>query len=502
MNVTELSPLLHESHVSKKTKTKDGASNAVPFDASGGAIPSSFAGSYFGTLLNIMKTCMGTGCLALPYACQQGGIVLFIFGLLLIASWNLVAMHQLIDCLSYLPVRRGHRHRQQKGLNVSSKSIDGIGSVTVLTTSASESLDQPPIGTSTMGVVAWYAFGTQGLRILDCVIVVLFVGIITAYVAAVVSFMSDTPFSVNRWFDAIVAGVVMGTFAIVPDIGYLSGASGLGLIILFSAFVVIAGYGMVSLSTSNVAVSHPASPGDDILVWWPSSLGAVSHWYGIAVFGYGVVPLTYNFQESMNSPEKIIQVSATALTCVALSYFILGVGLYTLFPHLTSDVLHELPKVGIVPIITRCAMVGTILSTGPLLIVPCAEVVRGRLYCGKIAEATFEATASPFESLLVRASVRYGVVGLCVVVAIVLPNFVEVLALVGCFCVAFVSFCVPPALHLRLMYLTRIEATRSGSRIEYSIEKSRSYGGEIADVVLLLFGIAATIVSTISTLTN
>jgi amino acid permease len=489
MNVTELSPLLHESHDSRRTKDE-----SFVDDVDGHIrVSSSFAGTNFGTLLNIMKTCMGTGCLALPYACQQGGIVLFVLGLLVIAFWNVVAMHQLIDCLSYLPVRREqHRRRKQIDLEVSSKSMENTGSVPTSTTFSSDSADLPPFGTSTMGVVAWYAFGHRGLRVLDCVLVTLFVGIVTAYVAAVASFMSDTPFSINRWVDAILAGVAMGTIAIVPDIGYLSGASGLGLVILFSAFVVIAGYGMFDSSTSNVVVIHPTSLDNETLVLWPSSLGAISHWYGIAVFGYGVVPLTYNFQESMKAPDKIIPVSATALACVALAYAVLGVGLYALFPHLTADVLHELPKIGMVPIVTRCAMVGTILSTGPLLIVPCAEVVQGRLFAG----------TSPSESLFLRASVRYGVVGLCVVVAIVLPDFVEVLALVGCFCIALVSFCVPPALHLRLVYLTHKEATLSRSGPEFLEEKACRLSGATADVLLLLIGIVATIVSTISTLTN
>jgi hypothetical protein len=352
-----------------------------------------------------------------------------------------------------------------------------------------------------MGLVAWYSFGTFGLQILDCIIVILFLGIITAYVAAVITFLHDTPFTTgHRWYDAMLTGFIMGTIAIVPDIGYLSRASGIGLIVLFTAFFVIAGYAMVrptmeeqysSLyipTTISTEITPTVSTLNDPIRLWPSSISGISHYYGIAVFGYGAVPLTYNFQNSMQEPHRIVSATASAMTLVAIANIVLGVGLYLLFPHLKSDILHELPSTGLLPSVTRLAMVGTIIATAPLLIIPCSELLEGRW-------------VHTVRALVLRqAIVRYGLVSICVIVAASLPDFVEVLALVGCFCVALVSFCVPPSLHLRLMYLAHMRGKKQYNGTDTYIE-SESFPSQSAylDAALLVWGIIATVVSTACT---
>ena len=476
------------------------------------------AASYGGTILNIMKTCLGTGCLALPYACQQGGIVLYVTGLILIAIWNYIVMYLLIDCLKYIPTHSRsssqQQQQQQQGENRlqnqrlqkangeinENRNIDGaLNNVDAEIEISNGRLQPPPppSGISTMGVVAWYSFGTFGLQVLDCIIVILFLGIITAYVAAVITFLHDTPFTTtNRWYDAILTGFIMGTIAIVPDIGYLSRASGMGLVVLFTAFLVIAGYALVdptvdasSPLTTNADMPTTSAPNENLVLLWPMSISSISHYYGIAVFGYGAVPLTYNFQESMEEPSRIVSATANAMILVAVSNIALGVGLYVLFPNLTSDILHELPSTGLLPSITRIAMVGTIIATAPLLIVPCSDLLEGR-WVNVVHSAGFR-----------RIIVRYGLVSICVIVAVSLPDFVEVLALVGCFCVALVSFCVPPTIHLRLLCLAQVKHNKQSRGTRPRIDsESFPFKQVMLDVILLVWGVVATVVSTVCTL--
>ena len=99
------------------------------------------------TIINLMKTCAGTGTLALPYAARQGGLILNVFGLFCIAGWNIFSVQRLVECLKYLDKSRN-----------------------------------PPAGTSTFGKVAWYAFGNKGLMALDLMMLILLCGIIVAYV--------------------------------------------------------------------------------------------------------------------------------------------------------------------------------------------------------------------------------------------------------------------------------------------------------------------------------
>jgi amino acid permease len=106
--------------------------------------------TFFATVVNLMKTCMGTGTLALPFACQEGGLVLHTLGLLGIAAWNLYSVHRLCQALSSLKLH-------------------------------SDQTRTPPRGTSTFAKVAWFAFGQHGIHGLDFLLVILFFGIIVAY---------------------------------------------------------------------------------------------------------------------------------------------------------------------------------------------------------------------------------------------------------------------------------------------------------------------------------
>lgn len=73
--------------------------------------------------------------------------------------------------------------------------------------------------------------------------------------------------------------------------------------------------------------------------------------------------------------------------------------------------------------------------------------------------------------------VRFAIIGLCVIIAAVLPSFVGAVSLVGCFCVALVSFCLPPLLH---------------SKISGQIE--------VFDLTLFVAGVFMTMVATLYTL--
>lgn len=50
------------------------------------------------TIATLMKVCMGTGMLALPYAVARGGLVVSGLGLVLMAAWNAKSVQQLLAC--------------------------------------------------------------------------------------------------------------------------------------------------------------------------------------------------------------------------------------------------------------------------------------------------------------------------------------------------------------------------------------------------------------------
>jgi hypothetical protein len=169
---------------------------------------------------------MRTGCLALPFAAQQGGMLLYIFGSLAIASWNVFASKRLVDCLELL-VAKTYTEDEQGTKRYSRRKHT-----------------PPPRGTDTYGKVAWYAMGPTGLKFLDVMTVILLLGIIVAYQDVIRSFLQDTPCTIHSdILDAILIALMMAPLSIVSDMSYLSRISATGLFVLGFAFLVIAGSG-------------------------------------------------------------------------------------------------------------------------------------------------------------------------------------------------------------------------------------------------------------------
>jgi amino acid permease len=447
------------------------------------------------TMTNMTKTCMGTGCLALPYAAQEGGLLLYIFGLFGIALWNVYASKRLCDCWELLffmkendtkdNTTKGHTSIQNGNENVHADGADdatGAGDNPASSTSTpSQPLSPPPPqGTAALGTIAWYALGPMGLVVLDALTVLLLMGIIVAYNDAIRSFLQGTPFTTdNDILDAIFIAFLIAPLSVVPDMGYLTKTSAAGLGVLGAALFIVAAYGVYS----NDDDTHETATNmaETSLQWFPrQGLSGVSHWFGCTVFGFGIVPLTLNFRESMAEPGRLPYATLFALLLVAALYIVIGIGLLALYPNIESDVLSELPREGWLPIVTRLAMVIVVVATAPLLIVPCAEIIEGKLLLhGAPSAVPGEQQQLPPISERSKVVVRFGICFVTVAISVGIPEFVGVLTFVGCFCVAFVSFCIPPTLHLVLLK-----------------DRGAPWRSMWVDAVMLVWGLTATGIST------
>jgi hypothetical protein len=142
--------------------------------------------------------------------------------------------------------------------------------------------------------------------------------------------------------------MLIAPLSIVPDMGYLNKTSAAGLSVLASTLLVIFIFGLLNYSSETSVPLH----------WFPlNGLAGASHWFGCTVFGFGIVPLTYNIKESMEEPNLLPWVTLLSLLLVALSYIAVGIGLLILYPNVEDDILSELPVNGFMPTITRLAMI-------------------------------------------------------------------------------------------------------------------------------------------------
>jgi amino acid permease len=501
----ELSPLLISSASSITTTTDIAYEEVREEDGETSLLSSSQRSSGSATVqqtvVNLAKACMGTGCLALPFAVQQGGLLLFIFGTYGIAAWNCYAVQRLCQSSHRIhpvsPVSSPVKHPLPASATRATQDHDSNVEDDPLPVSLHPVT--PPPGTATLGKVAWYALGPVGLILVDILLVTLLLGIIVTYQDAMQSFLHDTIFTTGqKAFDAMIVAMIVAPLSVVPDMGYLAKASAFGLTILGLALAVIAGNGIL-LGHSNENDNATTTSLYGSLDWRPrEGLTGLSRWFGCLVFGFGVVPLTFNFQESMKEPTKMIQATNAALFGVASLYIGIGIFLSILYPNIPGDVLHELPPSGAIPTLTRLAMVLVILATTPLLIVPCGELLEGKIqhqlslqgdgrsssHVGLRNGRPGRPTSHETEQF-VKIVVRFGISFTTAAISVGIPGFVDALSFVGCFCVALVSFCIPPFLHFVLVLRSR---------------RSKACNYYLVDATMLVWGLAATCITTVTTL--
>lgn len=422
-------------------------------------------GTVLETALNSAKTCLGTGTLALPYAASQGGYLFNVLGLILISLWNLFSVNRLIHCEELVRelfcnggqnqqrncqgqhTRRESRTSRHRRTGSSMRKLfrgmitdANINDDEVQWSEENVLAEQnfPPEGTSTYGRVAWYALGPIGLHMMDVALLVLLLGVVIAYEDAIISFVRETPVTTgSAALDSLATVLIIAPLTCVEDLHFLSKTSALGIVIIFISFGVIFAYGLIQNGLNGI--------GD--VTWddmWPKSLTGACNWFGVTVFGFGAVPITFNLMESMKDPEGMPQATKIALWIVGCTYTAIGNGIGILFkpsvPEFKGDVLQELPESLWIPTMIRIAMSLVLTFTAPILLVPCAEIIEGKL-------GMINLEHKPHYRMLIRFAMCF----FCASIAFVIPSFVHIISFIGAFCVVLTSFVFPPLLHLQLL---------------------------------------------------
>jgi len=464
---------------------------------------------------------MGTGTLALPYAACRGGLLFNIVGLGLVAIWNIICVRLLLSCLELvneeeetttkcmdntLTPKSHSSYNSDEGDGIERNYPPNMG-VIVIEAGDLKAMDGhrrcrpgPPPGTATYGRIAYSVFGLKGLHLIDLLIVLLLLGVVVAYMDAVVSFLSPTFLTTGvPALDTLLVAIIITHLSCVSDVGRLAGLSESGLVAILLSFAVIFAYGLREMGPT--AGFNSLTDAD----LWPKDLEGLSSWFGVVAFGFGIVPIAYNVQEGMADPSKMSRATEWALGLVFLSYVLIGNGAAVLYRPLTGpggfegDVLMALPSTGWLPALVRFAMSFVGLATAPLLVVPCAMIVEGKLGIGLRNDGNSKSDGENEKMSSSQLAVRLGVCVMGVVISVMVPAFVNVISFVGTFCVAIVSFIFPPLLHTVLMWRNMM-FSETGKRPTAACNgRGKWIAILVGDILLLLWGvIAATIASTIT----
>ena len=444
--------------------------------------------SAFRTSLNVAKFCMGTGTLALPFASERGGLVFNAVGLFLIGAWDYYMSLLLLGCLDLLPSEEEDEEhdddddgrRRPSSSSSSSSAVEdrgeggtrgfrgtddddaapGGGGRTTRTAPSYGGGDTtvdstpppppPPPGTTAYGRVAWYALGPVGLLVLDALMLSLLFGLVVAYEAAMSSFLSGTPLSTGSGgLDLLIPNIVVVVLSCVPDVGWLGNFSGIGLMALAMSFVILSWQGFSENGCGGFRDVMSLS-------LWPAGLAEASSWFGVAVFSYGVAPFVFNFRDSMEDPRDVGRAVRVGLLAVCVGYVVMSNGMRVLFSpsHVfDGDVLQAMPDSWI-SLSVRLLMTLVVALTTPLVVVPCGELIEGKLGMADNDDDDDDdddgrrrhRRLAP-ERVLVRILICLS----CMAFSEYVPNgFVDLVSFIGCFSGATTGFVLPPLFRLKL----------------------------------------------------
>ena len=181
------------------------------------------------SVLNLVKVCIGTGALALPFGVAQGGLVWSAVGLLLISVWNQYA----------------------------SMRIDSLRDYT---------------GCCTYASLAEAVFGPAARVLVDACTISTLVGVCVVYTITFATLLHDTPLALapgaaSLWREIALCGALVLPLSLSPHLKFLAHTSAIGLAALVAGFGAIAVYGMGEFQ----ACDAPVQLG-------PQSLAAFSSW--------------------------------------------------------------------------------------------------------------------------------------------------------------------------------------------------------------------------------
>ena len=245
---------------------------------------------------------------------------------------------------------------------------------------------------------------------------------------------------------------------------------------------------------------------------WPESLSAASSWFGVVVFGFGVAPFVFNFRyvargrrgkgknviaranfiftsriyivfvferkrDSMANPRHINLSLLIGLLMVYAGYIAISNGIRVLFSPsyvFRGDVLQAMPGAWLSSVV-RLLMTFVISVTAPLIVIPCGEMIEGKLGIGMVDDNGQRQSST---STRRRVFVRVPFCLACMVLSELVPDgFVHLLSFIGCFCVATTSFVLPSLFCLQLSRRTSAD------------------GVFLCDAVALAVGVVATCVT-------
>eukprot|EP01112_Ceratiomyxa_fruticulosa_P000684 TRINITY_DN1060_c0_g1_i9.p1 TRINITY_DN1060_c0_g1~~TRINITY_DN1060_c0_g1_i9.p1 ORF type:complete len:469 (-),score=74.70 TRINITY_DN1060_c0_g1_i9:68-1474(-) len=414
--------------------------------------------------VNIIKSFVGVGILALPYGIRMAGLWAAIPSLFIIAVVSNYTIKNLIKCKREILLRRRvydeiHRDTNHTYPNEDAHKLEHVSApkAKLLTHGGVETAD-----IISYGEIGTHIFGKMGLYLVNFAVITSQIGFCCAYVV----FMSQNLYSIYTDIDlrfwVLIIYPIITILSWIKNIKYLSPTSIFANLALLLGITVVFYFGFSRLELVPVS-EYPGI-----------RISTFPMFFGIAVFGFEGINLAIPIESNMRKPQNYFRLLDIAMIIIFLLYSAFGVFGYLFFRDQTSDIITEnLPKASVVTVVTKVALVAELLCTYPIQLFPVCNIVEDAIFK---PETTFVEVK--------RVMVRTVLVSLTVVVAIFIPYFDLVTSLIGSFSNSMAAFIFPT-----IFMISVFRGRLSWSQI-------------ILNIVILIIGIIASAVSSALSITN
>eukprot|EP01094_Clydonella_sp_ATCC50884_P004338 TRINITY_DN13368_c0_g1_i1.p1 TRINITY_DN13368_c0_g1~~TRINITY_DN13368_c0_g1_i1.p1 ORF type:complete len:481 (-),score=173.12 TRINITY_DN13368_c0_g1_i1:343-1665(-) len=342
------------------------------------------------TYVNFIKSYIGSGILAIPFAFKEGGVVLSICMLLGLAIATNYCIRLLLVCAA-------------KYERVSKKraSYSGIGK---------------------------FAVGRYGVLAVNSSLIFSQVGFCCVYVLFIGHNLESIFPVLPSWAWSLIASPAlaivcflrsMSMLALISFIGQTAMTAGLGAILVFA---------FVALATNHPEV-HAVN------------LGGFPIFFGVAVYTFEGIGLVLPMRRAMKKPSHYPYVLDMGYFCVALMVIAFGTIGYLGYGESVSDEITLSLPGGVVSAGVKALLILAIFSTYPVQLFPIIALAEGAVLGRFLASRWIE---------WYRNAVRTGLVALTVVLALSIPRFSLFVSLVGAIGGSMMAFILPSLFYIAM----------------------------------------------------
>ncbi|XP_013395814.1 amino acid transporter AVT3B isoform X1 [Lingula anatina] len=424
---------------------------------------------------NIFISFIGAGVLGLPFAFKEAGII---EGTVIMAAVGLVsvkAMLLVIDCKYKLiekqhpaqaDVKSGRKNVMVNGVDIEMEALqapveetEDLLSSEVPAAKEEVSIPKAPGQELNYGDVGFYAMGKLGQWLVDLAILISQVGFCCAYLIFISKNLSDYMHSMkmHHWMFILLPPLYLLT--LIRHLSSLALSSLFAQISNLMAFTVVFWFDFEHFH--NVEGIHPKK----------ISIKGFPFFLAIAIYCYEGAGMILSLETSVDKQVrhnfkcyfKLTMVLVTAL------YITFGGAGYLSFGPETSDIITmNLPKGQSLDfaIVVKSCLCLALFFTYPVMMFPVMNILEKR-FLPKAKEKLWQGNL-----------LRLFVVTLTGLIVLAIPNFANLMALVGASCCTLLAFILPGLFHLQIF---------KGSITRWQ---------KFVDIFLIVLGIVGTIVGT------